>query len=291
MTAILLTQTQHGTLQLDQEGSFKYTANKDYFGSDSFSYQSSDGKLSSNIVSVTILVNDTNLKPVAVDDSYTIATNTALQVSVANGLQANDSDPDGDLLKVIIATQPQHGTLHALPDGSFIYQPAPDYSGDDSFTYLVNDGNKDSNEATVSINVHAINHAPVLSPSTHIVSPNTVLQVGTNKGVLINAVDKDKNLIYAILATGATHGSVQLLPGGGFIYTPNLGYTGPDSFIVKGTDGNKHSVQAVITLDVTLNLIPPATPAKPIPTLSQWAVILLSMLMLVAAGRFGRRVE
>ncbi|TXL19296.1 hypothetical protein BMR06_10545 [Methylococcaceae bacterium HT5] len=114
--------------------------------------------------------------------------------------------------------------------------------------------------------VHADNHAPVLSPSTHIVSPNTVLQVGINKGVLVNAVDKDKNLIYATLVTGAIHGSVQLLPGGGFIYTPKPGFTGKDKFIVKGTDNHSNSVQTVITLDVTLNLIPPATPAKPIPT-------------------------
>ncbi|WP_244559228.1 Ig-like domain-containing protein, partial [Bathymodiolus platifrons methanotrophic gill symbiont] len=135
MTAILLTQTQHGTLHMEKDGSFKYTPNTNYVGSDSFSYQSSDGKLSSNIVSVTIKVNDTNQAPVAVDDSYTIASNTALQVSAANGLQANDSDPDGDVLKVIIATQPQHGTLHALPDGSFIYQPSPDPSNGISLSH------------------------------------------------------------------------------------------------------------------------------------------------------------
>ncbi|WP_263458963.1 cadherin-like domain-containing protein [Bathymodiolus platifrons methanotrophic gill symbiont] len=151
--------------------------------------------------------------------------------------------------------------------------PAPGYSGDDSFTYRVNDGNKDSNEATVSIVVHADNHAPVLSPSTHIVSPNTVLQVGINKGVLVNAVDKDKNLIYATLVTGAIHGSVQLLPGGGFIYTPKPGFTGKDKFIVKGTDNRGESLflrKLVLGIpaqasskNLTRPLMPPAAPIRP----------------------------
>ena len=35
---------------------------------------------------------------------------------------------------------PDHGTVAVRPDGSFTYTPAPDFHGEDAFTYAVNDG-------------------------------------------------------------------------------------------------------------------------------------------------------
>ena len=61
----------------------------------------------------------------------------------------------------MLVSGPAHGSLTLNADGSFTYTPAANYNGPDSFTYKANDGQADSNVATVSINVGAVNDAPV----------------------------------------------------------------------------------------------------------------------------------
>ena len=71
----------------------------------------------------------------------------------APGVLGNDSDPDGDSLTVVLVGNPSNGLLTLNPDGSLVYVPAVDFSGTDSFTYEANDGQLNSNIATVMIEV------------------------------------------------------------------------------------------------------------------------------------------
>ncbi len=91
--------------------------------------------------------------PTAVNDPYYIDLNTFLTVDSASGLLRNDSDPDTDPLSVTGTSYAGPGTLFFNPDGSFTYQPAPDFTGDDTFTYTISDGNGGSVTGTVTINV------------------------------------------------------------------------------------------------------------------------------------------
>ena len=93
-----------------------------------------------------------NVAPVAVNDSYTTPYGTALTVP-APGVLENDTDADGDVLVAVKATDPAHGTLTLATNGGFTYTPATGFSGTDTFTYRANDGEADSNVATVSISV------------------------------------------------------------------------------------------------------------------------------------------
>jgi putative cell wall-binding protein len=96
-----------------------------------------------------------NTPPVAVDDAYATAKNTALAVS-APGVLANDTDADsGDTLNAVKVTDPANGTVLLGSDGSFVYTPNTGFTGVDSFTYVANDGLDDSAPATVSITVSA----------------------------------------------------------------------------------------------------------------------------------------
>jgi len=122
MTTRIMTQTQHGVLQMEKEGGFKYTPDVDYAGLDSFSYRANDGSLDSNLVTVNINVNFTNRAPVATDDSYSIAGGATLNIA-ADGVLANDTDSDGNVLNVVIVSQPVNGALQASLDGSFTYTP------------------------------------------------------------------------------------------------------------------------------------------------------------------------
>src|SRR3989441_5455925 len=128
----------HGSLALNSNGSFSYTPAATYNGPDSFTYKANDGQADSAVATVTITIGGVNDAPVAVNDSYTTAEDTTLNVA-ASGVLANDSDVDGDTLNAVLVSSPTHGTLTLNGDGSFSYTPATDYNGTDSFTYKAND--------------------------------------------------------------------------------------------------------------------------------------------------------
>ena len=122
--------------------------------SDSFTYKANDGVEDSNEATVNITINPVNdAPPVAVDDSYSVEQGDTLTVDAASGVLANDTDADDDDLTAIKVGDPTNGTLTLNDDGSFEYTPDAGFDGDDSFTYHANDGEADSNVATVSIAV------------------------------------------------------------------------------------------------------------------------------------------
>jgi subtilisin family serine protease len=90
------------------------------------------------------------------DPTYTINEGTALTVSAANGVLANDTDPESDPLSAVEVSGPSHGTLMLDGNGSFTYAPAANYNGSDFFAYKAYDGTAYSNAATVSITVKPV---------------------------------------------------------------------------------------------------------------------------------------
>src|SRR5918995_184692 len=90
-----------------------------------------------------------NTEPIAQDDSITTAQNQQLNIKL------NANDADGDNLSFTIVDDPSNGQLgNVNPSTNTVtYTPDEDYSGEDNFTFIVNDGTIDSNEATVSITV------------------------------------------------------------------------------------------------------------------------------------------
>jgi VCBS repeat-containing protein len=103
-----------------------------------------------------------NHPPVAADDAYSTDEDTQLTVA-APGVLANDSDPDGDELTATLVSGPTNGTVTLNADGSFTYTPAANFNGTDSFTYEAGDGDLQSNTATVTLTVNAVNDAPTVT--------------------------------------------------------------------------------------------------------------------------------
>src|SRR4029077_2832235 len=103
---------------------------------------SNNNDLTSNTATVSINVLFVNHPPVAQPDSYSVSENGSLTVTAANGVLANDSDPNdtppNNLSATLISTV-SHGTLFFATDGSFTYTPASLYHGPDSFSYQVKD--------------------------------------------------------------------------------------------------------------------------------------------------------
>lgn len=138
------TQPDHGSVTVSAQGGFTYLPESGFIGSTSFNYMLSDGELTDE-ATVTFVVYDASP---AQNDSYTTHKNQALTVA-APGLLANDSD----LENIIDYTQPAHGTVVVDAGGSFVYTPATNFVGIDSFSYTASGLFTD--DATVSITVSA----------------------------------------------------------------------------------------------------------------------------------------
>jgi VCBS repeat-containing protein len=251
LSTVLVGSTSHGSLTLNFDGSFTYTPDADYNGTDSFTYMAFDGTaLSAAAATVTITVTAVNDAPVANGDSYSIAEDTTLSVSAA-GVLGNDTDVDGDSLSAVLVTNPTHGSVTLNADGSFTYTPDADYNGTDSFTYQANDGTTDSNIATVSLTITAVNDAPVAVDDAYSVNENDSLTVAA-PGVIGNDTDVDGDSLTASRVSGPSNGSLTFNSDGSFTYTPNAEFHGTDSFTYTVNDGTTNSALAA-TVTITIN--------------------------------------
>src|SRR5262249_31097222 len=123
LTAVKASDTAHGTLNLNSNGSFTYVPATDFTGTDSFTYFANDGQLNStNAATVTLTVSSSNHAPVAADDSYSAAVGTPLIVATP-GVLSNDTDADNDPLTAIKTSDPAHGTVTLNGNGGFTYVP------------------------------------------------------------------------------------------------------------------------------------------------------------------------
>jgi len=249
LTASLVTTTSNGTLSLNADGSFTYTPNAGFEGSDSFTYTANDGEDDSNAATVTITVNHVNHAPVANEDSYTTDEDIPLTVP-ASGVLGNDSDPDLDAITAVVGTGPSNGTLVLDPDGGFTYTPSANFNGTDSFTYAAYDGGLNSNVVTVTINASAVNDAPIANDDSYSTDEDVVLIVSA-PGILGNDTDVEGDLLSAILANGPSSGTLNLNSDGSFDYTPNADFNGTDSFTYTANDGDEDSNIATVTLTVS----------------------------------------
>lgn len=97
----------------------------------------------------------------ATTNTYIVLEDTPLIVPAAQGLLADDRNPDGDKQVLSIAVPPTHGILVTKNDGSFVYTPNLHFAGSDQFTYRVSDGGL-SVDTVVEVLVLPTNDGPTL---------------------------------------------------------------------------------------------------------------------------------
>lgn len=102
------------------------------------------------------LDDDTNYAPVAANDAASLDQDTQAVIDVLS----NDFDPENAPLTISSVGQPSHGSVFANPDQTLTYIPNPGFSGGDSFTYEISDGEK-TDQATVTITVNNTTVAPM----------------------------------------------------------------------------------------------------------------------------------
>lgn len=131
------------------------------FGSDSFTFRVNDGRFDSNVATVSIDVTSVNDAPRSADQSLTVPFGRTLPITLFG------TDIDGDTITYQIVSGPTNGVLSGS-GAARSYTPNSGFSGDDSFTYKVNDGNVDSPAATVRITVQPQTQAVLFEDSFEI---------------------------------------------------------------------------------------------------------------------------
>jgi VCBS repeat-containing protein len=298
MTPSLVSGPSHGSLTLNADGSFTYTPATNYSGSDSFTYQDTQGNLTSNTATVNLTVNSVNQPPTAVNDSYTLNEDTTLNVAALAGtstLTMNSQPGDwvgaGRTYSFSSATGTfgVYGGINLLdfsyqdhnpnewwyldfqaPQGSALTPgsypnaqragfgpanlPGMDIFGDGRGSNTLT-GNFTVLQSSFSpsgqvqhFDIQFVQHSEGATPA--LTGELNYYASTTPPGVLANDTDPEQQTLTAILVSGPAHGTLTLNADGSFVYTPAPNFNGVDSFTYMANDGSLNSNVATVTLTV-----------------------------------------
>ncbi len=216
-----------------------FTPTSNFNGDASFEYSVSDGTLT-DIGLVNIEVNPVNDAPIADSQEVEVGEDGERLIN----LSAEDIEEDE--LAYLVVAGPANGFLSTISENQLIYSPNANFNGSDSFTFKANDGEDDSNTATVSIDVNPVNDAPVANDGV----ATTSQEVPVTVNLSANDIDGD-SLTYSI-DTNVSKGTLSAISDNHNItYTPNSVYVGSDSFTFKANDGTVDS--NIATVSITVN--------------------------------------
>ncbi len=267
----------YGTLTIRADGSYSFNAN----GADAqklaagqtagvvFTYTATDGT-ESRTSTLTITITGTNDAPVLTPDVGAVNEDAILTVNAANGVLANDSDVDGNTLKVTgilsgtsgtatavnasgdtVLTN-SYGTLTIRADGSYSFNAngadaqklAAGQTAGVVFTYTATDGTVERT-STLTITITGTNDAPVLRPDVGAVNEDAILTVNAANGVLANDSDVDGNTLKVTGILSGTSGTATAVNASGDTVLTNSYGTltiradGSYSFNANGADAQK----------------------------------------------------
>lgn len=234
---VITSAPQHGTAEINQTTTMiLYSADKNYYGVDSFRYQVYDNLgLASEDTLVSIQVDATNDAPSVLSSTW----ETNEDQPIALHLYAHDVDREQ--LQVLLSRQPMHGRITGNPP-HITYTPDADFHGTDSFEFTALDSTGHSEPASVTVKVIAQNDPPVLAGSTVTMNEDTPTRL------FLNAHDIDSQRLVYQMTQPPRHGMV----GGSLpdiFYVPDTDFHGADSLRVSVSDGKSVS-EARIDIEV-----------------------------------------
>jgi hypothetical protein len=235
LTYAVVTGPTRGTLS-GTAPNLTYRPNTNAYGADSFTFTVRDGSITSAAAVVAITVTPVNDAPVATAVSVSVAEEGAVSITLAG------SDPDGDTLSFATLSTPSKGTLSGIVP-NLTYRPNTNFSGTDSFRFLVRDGVVSSASAMVSVTVTPVNDPPAAVAGSASVPEDGVVSI------VLSGTDPDGDALQFTLVSGPAHGVVTGTPPN-LTYRPAHDYNGWDSLAFTVRDGTVVSSPASIAIEV-----------------------------------------
>lgn len=249
------TDPANGTLTIGAGGAnVVYTPNETFFGQDTFTYTIRDNSGLEDTATVTVDVVPV-VRPRARPDVFDVQEDATAATAPALDVLANDlpNVPNGTVWQVTLIGfgQPMHGTVSLLDNGTpddktddkLRYVPNPDYSGNDSFNYTINDtkGTGADSTTSVTVRVQAVNDPPTLDP---IANPAAIVEDAPQQTVGLTGITAGPLETQALQVT-ATSNNPSLIPN------PTVTYTSPNTTgTLSYTPVADKSGTAVVTVTV-----------------------------------------
>ncbi|WP_407266835.1 Ig-like domain-containing protein [Tenacibaculum maritimum] len=216
-----------------------------------------DGNTDKATVAITVTnVNDT---PTGVDDNLIVEEDSTSGIDNQINVGINDDlgidGGDGDNYSLDPANGPNNGTVSEVSDGVFEYIPNPDFTGNDSFTYIITDANGDTDTAIVTVTVSPV---PDSQDDTVTTTEDTAVIVG------IYGNDNDIPTDGTLIITDPSNGTVTIDNGGTpndpsddvVTYTPDADFNGTDTFDYTICDNASPANCTTSTVIVTVSPVP-----------------------------------
>lgn len=211
----------HGIVRIQANGKIVFTSNNGFSGLDFFEYEICDNNGACDVARVNINIAPGNIAPVAIADYLITKEDSTTSISVIY----NDYDQNNNLDtgSVTIVSDPKHGVIESLSDGTITYRPNDNYNGSDSIIYEICDNEGLCDQATIFITIDPVNDAPVS------INDNYTTYDGSENIYYINQndfdIDSADTLSYILTESPVIDMVTYSLSSTGvFSFTPNLGY-------------------------------------------------------------------
>ena len=246
---VISASADNGSVTINGDGTLNYTPDPDFFGEDTITYTIEDADGLTDSATVTVTVDPVNDGPDAVDDVASTDEDEATDINVL----ANDTDPDlpDDTLTVTSASA-ANGSVTINGDGTLNYTPNPDFFGEDTITYTIEDEAGETDTATVTVTVNPVNDGPV--------AVDDFAETDENQAVVIDLVgndtdvDNDTSELTLVSFDQPANGTVVDNGDGTVTYTPNTGFDGTETFdyVVADPAGKTDTGTATVKVNNTI---------------------------------------
>ena len=237
---------QRGTITMNPNGTYTYIPKSNFNGVDSVHYKVCDLSGACSVATIIFNVMPVNDAPTLLNGTF--ALDEDLPFSSTISLNASDIDGNLNPNSFAVLNNPLHGTIVMNANGTFIYTPTLNFSGQDSVRYQVCDMAGVCTTAIIVFSISSINDAPTLSNATPSVNEDS----SYNGYVGSNATDADGNLnpnSFAVI-DNPQNGTITMNPNGTYIYTPKPNFNGIDSVHYRVCDSTKACTSATIIINV-----------------------------------------
>ncbi|MEM1039943.1 MAG: tandem-95 repeat protein [Pseudomonadota bacterium] len=239
----------NGFITENPDGTFNYTPAPNFNGTDTVTYELTDGSGLTSTGSVNVVVTPVNDAPNP-GSPVDLTTSEDAPIASIDVLQfATDIDLDVLVLNPA-SLSATSGTVTINGDGTLRYVPNSNFVGTDTVSYSVDDQAGGLTSASFQVTVTGVNDAPVTTPVPSVTTSEDVAVASID--VLSFASDSDGDVLSVDPASlVATNGSLSLNGDGSLLYTPNTNYFGNDLIFYTIRDGNGGTVDGTISLSVS----------------------------------------